>query len=39
MHQQNYIGELLKRFEMVDCNTATNPSEERVDECNKCQAR
>jgi hypothetical protein len=35
MHQQKYIGELLERFNMVDCNTTTNPSETnaKLDEC------
>ena len=35
MHQQKYIGELLDRFYMVDCNTAANPSETyaKQDEC------
>ena len=30
MHQQKYIGELLKRFQMIDCNIASNPSETNV---------
>jgi hypothetical protein len=36
MHQQKYISELLERFNMVDCNIATNPSETnaKLDECN-----
>ena len=35
MHQQKYIGELLDRFYMVDCNTAANPFETyaKQDEC------
>jgi len=35
MHQQKYIGELLKWFQMIDCNTASNPSETnaKLDEC------
>jgi len=35
MHQQKYISELLERLEMIDCNTATNPSEAnaKLNEC------
>ena len=35
MHQQKYIGELLERFQMIDCNIASNPSETnaKLDEC------
>jgi hypothetical protein len=35
MHQHKYIGGLLERFQMIDCNIASNPSETnaRLDEC------
>jgi len=35
MHQQKYIRELLERFQMIDCNTASNPYETnaKLDEC------
>lgn len=35
MHHQKYIGELLEKFDMTDCNTVTNPSETnaKLDEC------
>jgi len=35
VHQQKYIGELLERFQMIDCNIASNPFETNVklDEC------
>jgi len=34
-HQQKYIGELLERFQMIDCNSASNPSKTnaKFDEC------
>jgi hypothetical protein len=35
MHRQKYIGELLERFQIIDCNNASNPSETnaKLDEC------
>jgi hypothetical protein len=35
MHQHKYIGGLLERFQMIDCNIASNPSETnaKLDEC------
>jgi len=35
MYQKKYIGELLDKFEMKDCNTVSNPSEtnSKLDEC------
>lgn len=35
MHQQKYICEILERIDIVNCNTATNPSETntKLDEC------
>ena len=37
MYQQKYIGELLVKFEMKDCNSVSNPSEtnSRLDECSE----
>lgn len=37
LHQQKYIGELLERFDMSNCNTITNPSEinAKLDEFSK----
>jgi hypothetical protein len=35
MHPQKYIWELLKRFQIIDCNIASNPSDTNpnLDEC------
>jgi len=37
MYQQKYIGELLDKFEMKDCNSVSNPSEtnSKLDECSE----
>lgn len=37
MHQQKYIGELLEKFEMNNCNSISNPSEtnSKIDECSE----
>ena len=37
MYQQKYIGELLVKFDMKDCNSVSNPSEtnSKLDECSE----
>ena len=41
MYQQKYIGELLVKFEMKDCNSVSNPSEtnSKLDECSEEENR
>ena len=37
MHQQKYIGELVEKVEMKNCNSVSNPSEtnSKLDECSE----